>query len=251
MFDEAIARLSEGAELSEKAGFLIGQIYPRLMLALTYTDLGAMQKARAVAEIAHSVASDKVGQFSDAAIAVLAEVCVRSGDLERGVALLQELSSDVAKSDLFLAAYVYAATAEIALYNGDYARTLELAEVAAERVSYVSGRIFTPELALYSAAALAGMGETDRALHELADGLRIAKEISNRRVLWQIAAMQAALLAQVGDMEAAEASRAEASEVVDFLLAHLSDPALRDSFLNLPAVRSLRERETNTRNEIA
>jgi class 3 adenylate cyclase/tetratricopeptide (TPR) repeat protein len=137
--------------------------------------------------------------------------------------------------------HVHASLGELWLARGDTEQALgsadaclAAAEATASRRNIVKGRRLKGEI-------FTTQGKLDAAEAELAEAVRVAREVGNPAQLWKtLAALGRLRQAQRLPQEGGAAYR-EALSVVEGMAAGLSDPDLRDTLLASPQVSALRE----------
>ncbi len=97
-----------------------------------------------------------------------------------------------------------------------------------------------PDALLIQAKASRALGETAQAMELLHQARAEAEGMQSRRLLWQIDATLSEMESERGNNADAEKFREQAREVIEYIAAH-TPPDLRDSFLNLPQVRAVRQ----------
>lgn len=149
--------------------------------------------------------------------------------------LLQDLETD---SDYPKAIY---ALGEAARLSGD----LETAVQRSRQVRQVAedgGRLSeVPWGWLLEARALLDMGEAEQALAAAEAGLRLAREMAYRPLLWQLLAAQGESLRRLDRGSEAENAYREAVQIIRQMADRAGDKGLRAAFLQDPAVRRVLE----------
>jgi DNA-binding SARP family transcriptional activator len=237
--DQALAIIQESIRLGELAGFAVPQVDCRLGWATIYDGLGMPGRGLELVEQASRLATAKLAFFTGYAFTTWAQLLLRQNRLAEAQTLLQQ-----AQQDVFLQAHraisvwseVEVTEAELALRQGDAARALALTAQVIPSLRQIGLR---PKLlrALYlQGQAWLAHDQTDAARACWREARAEADAIGSRWMLWQILAALAALDPDPGQ---AEALRQRAREMLKTIGQHISDPELRASFYDLPAVRNL------------
>ena len=120
---------------------------------------------------------------------------------------------------------------EIHLANQNYQQALETADGYLSSLNYQQVKILIPDILNQKARALIGMNDSDQAYQVLQEARKLAELQNSRRILW-------ALLVDLADLEndpdKTNELRAEARKIISTISDNISDPELRDKFLNLP-----------------
>lgn len=231
-----IETMQECIRLGDESGFILAQIATRADLGWCYGTLGDVARGLELANAARARAEQRVPTFRAWTYASLARLHVLEGDLDQaeqmvheGYAALPEDWAQHAPIEMPLA------EAELALARNDPARAAEAMDRLLERLRAFHIRTFLADALLIRGIALARMGRLDSAAQVLSDARGEAESIGSRRVLWQILAACSEVETRRGDLSAAQALRAQAREIVQYMADHISDEQLRASFLKRSA----------------
>ncbi|MFQ5855112.1 MAG: tetratricopeptide repeat protein [Anaerolineae bacterium] len=243
--DRAVAAMEDSIRLSERAGFILPQTWTQADLAAVYGSLGATEQGLETARRALDIAETQLSVFRPWVLAVLAHLHLRNDNLTEAEAAIEQGKEDLygADSSLFLLS-CRLAEAELALRRGDYERALALTDDLLADLQEFGARIYIPQALHVQGQALLALDETEEAQARLAEARAEAKVLGSRRMLWQILATLAEIEAQRGQVAEAENLRAQAREVIRFIVDHAGRPELRATFLNLPDVRAVLEDST-------
>jgi ATP/maltotriose-dependent transcriptional regulator MalT len=138
----------------------------------------------------------------------------------------------------FLGFYTYLET-ELLLVSREFDRALELVTNRLEQLERYSARFFLPLLILNRARALRGLGRRQEARDLLDQARGMAEEIGLRLILLSILLEIVELATELGEHPKAESSRQAARATIQFISQHVEDPALLQSFHNLPRIQSI------------
>jgi tetratricopeptide (TPR) repeat protein len=238
-FDKAFARADHVLSTLDtvRIPLFVGII--RLLLAQMYTELNQPRRAQ---EFAYAGDRDLV-QFRSTVwnawtVSVQARVSIRQGDLGQARALLGSLNQSAISENLWAGSMVTPVLLELALAEGrlgdpiDFCDNLLSSLQAAETESYAAESYF------YRARIHLGRGHADRAASDLIRACEICERTEQRFLLWQVHHALAECSARRGELERARHSREQATRSLRTICGNISDPALRESFLHRPDVRS-------------
>jgi tetratricopeptide (TPR) repeat protein len=137
---------------------------------------------------------------------------------------------------------LYIAAAELALARQEYDQAIELVDALLARLRFARTRVAIPEALYVKAQALRGLQRIDQVRAALTEAHAEAQAIGVRRKLWQILALLGEIEAASGNQVEAQAARAQAREVIEYIAAH-APTDLSKSFLNSREVRAVLELE--------
>jgi transcriptional regulator with AAA-type ATPase domain/tetratricopeptide (TPR) repeat protein len=246
-YDAARAGYQEGLALAEKLGD--EAIHHRLLncLGWLHLELGDLDTAEDLNQRSAVVGRRRKddGTIPNAEIN-LGDVFLAKGDLALAAELfegIERYASDPSTSEWMRFRYLVrlaASQGELWLARGDLDRArqqaercLELATRTGARKNLIKGWRLSGEIAR-------SRRRWDDAEQALRQALVIAEQIGNPAQLWKTHAALARLELDRGRPDAAGSAGTAARRVIDGVLAGLSDPALRASLEQSPAVRSLR-----------
>ena len=233
-YGAAISDFEAGAALADEAGFLIGQILPRIELALLYHELGASKLGLTLAEHAYQVVGQQVPAFASFVLSALAFFHLVAGDeaeAERHFAQLEQ-------PDPAHGIFAFQFTSSVRILKAMHREQFDDASVYAERhlddMRKYGLNTFVADIMLMRARALRHLGRVDEARTQLEIARDLAASIGQRRILWQILPHLADLTA---DPAEAAAMREDAAAIMADICAQLPTEELRACFLALPVVR--------------
>jgi ATP/maltotriose-dependent transcriptional regulator MalT len=231
-----LATAEATVRLGKEANFIASEVLGGGNLAAVYGNLGALTRGMELARQAVVAAEAHFPQFRCHPLGILAHLHLVSGDIAEATAVIEE-----GKNDPNVVAHpawnmrLYIAEVELAFRQGDYERTLSLAEywLARLRETKMYGYIL-PFLHLWSEAHW-HLGQVAAARDGLLEARTIAEATDSQASLWRILL---ALSQLENDAAAAHHLQAEAREIVAMFTSRISDTDLRASFLALPHVQA-------------
>lgn len=244
-YGRALRVMEECLEIAQAANFLPPQVATRIDYAWLLGELGMLEQALREAKSATGLL-EGIPPFSIFVLTVQLRLSLLSGDLKAAERISdQELlrAESPFKGDPDGMLRIALAEAELALARGDYARALATLEPAIEFFETHHIVPYLPEVLYLKGMILQAQGDIESALSTLAQAQRKAETLPSRRMLWRILAAQSKIERERGNIWIAQAQRARAREVVDYISDRLGSTARQSSFLALPQVRSLFQEE--------
>jgi tetratricopeptide (TPR) repeat protein len=240
--DQAIALSEEAVRLGEITGNVTALIGTRGDLARAYALLGDIEHGLALTQQA---ASDGLRFPFIAPWAGSAAVQLRllQGDLTGAQAALAALPDyrDLKRRAGFVPLMwgnVGLAEIQLAAALGDAASAERLAGELLQNFEQAGVRLRLPDARLLQAQALLALARPDEAWAALQTARAEAECLGARRVLWPILVALADIAEARGQAEAG-GLRQQARQIVHYIAAHAPTPALRQSFVARPDVRSV------------
>ncbi|HRV90908.1 MAG TPA: protein kinase [Anaerolineae bacterium] len=233
---QAIAVMEECLRLSDLANYVVPQVYTRADLAAVYGSLGAFECGLETARQALTVAETKMPGRRPYALARLAQLHLKQGDLTEAARAIDRAKTDPNReaAPTFFQ-LVYLAEAELALGQGAYERALDVTNVLLANLQHFNMQSYMPHGLYLQGQALLGLGQVEPARNTLLAARIKAEAIGSRRTLWPILATLADLET---DLLKAEPLRQQAREIITYIADHAL-PELRASFLELPTTQEL------------
>ena len=234
-YDQTIEDFTIGSALSDEAGFLIGQVLPRIQLAFVYLELGCPHLGLEVMQrLSHSIATP-VPQFTPSLSVVLAAFQEING--LAAAAGFRGSPDDVDPMQGFWV-FNFASLSWIVrlLHTG---RLEEAVAMCIRHIDVMQGHnivAFQTDARLFASRALVQLGQLTEAREQLSTARALAEGVGQRRILWQVLPLLADL---TPDTSAAEALRAEAAAIMADVRDQLPTEELRAGFLALPDVRRI------------
>lgn len=233
-YDRTIQDFTIGPALSEEAGFLIGQVLPRMQLAFVYLELGCPHLGLEALQRLSDSHWTSVPQFTPSLLVVLAAFQEVNG-LAQAAASFPGNPDDVDPAQGFWV-FNYTSLSWIVrlLHSGRLEETVAMCN---RHIDVIQGQgvvAFQTDARLFAGRALIQLGRTAEAREQLSIGRTLAEEIGQRRILWQILPLLVDLTA---DPDEADTLRAEAAAIMADIRDQLPTEELRAGFLALPDVR--------------
>lgn len=240
----AIETMQQCVKLAEQAGFIAPQGRTRFALAELYARLGDREKSRELADQAISTEQKFLREMHPFTLAGMARLYVSQGDLESAEESIRRSRAELEKPERAsqlsgpYTLVVLLAEAELAIARGEYAHAMPLLDVLRAGLEKRGVRMFLSDVLCDKGKALLGLGQLDTARKVLEEADNMAAALTARRIRWQILARRAEVEEKLGNVAAAQAFRALARELIEFIAAH-TPPDLRERFLNLPDVNGV------------
>ncbi len=234
-YGRAIDDFTAGAALADKAGFLVGQVLPRLQLALIYYELGAPELGLPLVRDVADRAREMVPQFTPAIQHLFGFFEFIAGDHDKGGEYLDLLQPVGPEQGAFVSHFANLVRIEMALLGDRPGEALSLCRTHLPVMREAGLLTYTPGVLISQAVALRRLGRVDEARADLYEAAALARQLKQRRILWCVLPALAEL---TPDEAEARALWAEARDVIQFVAGRLPDGPLRASFLSLPAVHS-------------
>jgi tetratricopeptide (TPR) repeat protein len=203
-------------------------------------NLGDLDRGRALVDEALEVATQGNTMAVPIVTASVAEVQLRTGDIETAAATIGEGTIVPLPGPIHFAAeaHVELLRGRIALLRGDAAAALANANAMTEWLARIGIEPFLPEALLLKGDALRASGAATEAEAVLREARSMASHLGFA-ILWRIDAALSELAAQRGDASVASELAAEARATIDRVAVSLDDEDLRRSFLAVPEVQAV------------
>ncbi|MEP7358287.1 MAG: hypothetical protein ABI847_13660, partial [Anaerolineales bacterium] len=173
--------------------------------------------------------------------AILAYLELQRGDLAAAEAHISQARTSLSSQDFYSFSPVLVAdvAGQAALARGDYQQALAIAAeiLTAQQRSGIQS--FSFDLGHIQARALMGLGRMDEAGQLLADLSEQAEKQGALRTLWSFYALQADIAQRQNRPAAAHTLRQSAATIIAAIAGTFTNPALREGFLNQPAITLL------------
>ena len=207
------ALIAEGEQERHPARIL-GWFY----LGWLYSQLGAVRRAAAAASSALE-ATAHFPALRNISLALLAWQSMHGGEVETAGDLLAEAGQPGMRKTLLISdLLVDLIRCEYNLARRDYGQAEQNVDLLLLRLRQSGARYFLPYALQQRSHALKGLDRLEEATTSLKEALQTAEEIENRVLQWRI-------LAELGQAESAE-------EIVGFISDNITDPELRETFLD-------------------
>ncbi len=242
---EAISAMQDCVGLAERSGFVPPQATTRADLASVYANLGDLERAYELIDVALQVATERQAIALPRVMGAKAELHLLAGDLEQAEATAAATEVNLLPEPLRYAASVHIALVrgDLAEAEGDHARAIQIADAIVERLRGIGIRSFVPEALLLAGRSLAEEGRSKEAERALREARSEAERMGHRRILWRILWELSGVRAAAGDVDEASRLRGDAARVVSEMAATIDDERLRSTFLARPDVKGLLSEE--------
>ncbi|MGA9159996.1 MAG: adenylate/guanylate cyclase domain-containing protein [Actinomycetota bacterium] len=238
---KAISAMQDCVALAERSGFVPPQATTRADLASVYANLGDLERAFELIDVALQVATERQAISLPRVMGAKAELYLLAGDLEQAEATAAATEVNLLPEPLRYAASVHIALVrgDLAEAEGDHARAIQIAEAIVERLRGIGIRSFVPEALLLAGRSLAQEGRSEEAERVLREARSEAERLGHRRILREILQQLGAIRAARGDADEAGRLQGDAASIVSDIAASIEDEPLRSAFLALPDVRAV------------
>jgi tetratricopeptide (TPR) repeat protein len=236
--DRSLSTLDLAEDLSKKAGFSAGVLYSKMIRIWIYASLGDLATAGSLTEDLRGLV-ESYNSYQPLYSLAQALTLLYGGEFTEARRSYDTLGSDyVENSEMLFGPYVYTLDLEIALLSGYAEQALERCDHYLGHMAEGGLRILLPDLLNQKARALLALNRREEAYQVLQEARLEAERQNSQRILW-------AVLLDLADLEpdpqAAAAHRNKAREVIELILEHISSQRLRESFLSLPRVQTIRQ----------
>lgn len=240
---DAITAMENAIRLAV-SGFQAPLSFTRADLGCLYGDLGMIARGIELGEMAYAVASAQVSIMLLWTGAQLSHLYLLDGQVARAASLIAQSDQDISpmdKGSYFGGAHILV-EAELRLAQNDYLRAIQACDRLIQYKREQRLRRDLPNVFYLKALALRKSGNLEEAHAALNEARREAEDTSARWIGWRILAELAEIEDARGQHEQAQALRAQAREIIEYIAAH-TPAELRTSFLNLPNVRAVTSAE--------
>ena len=230
----------EDAIRTAVSGFQAPLAFTRADLGALYGALGLIARGVELGEMAYAAGRNQAAVMVLWSTSQLGHLYLLDGQIARAEELIIEANQGASTTDqesLFGGANSLA-EAELMLAKNDYARALLACDRLIEYRASHRLRQDLPNVLCVKALALRKNGNVDEAWTLLKEARGEAENTHARWILWRILAALAEIENERGNYEQAQALRAQAREVIAYIVEH-TPPELRESFLNVPDVRAV------------
>ena len=237
--DRAIRALQDAISLGERAGFAVGRVFVRAILALAYAYLGDYVRGLDHAREAVQYATEEMQGWLVMPVCALALVQTWAGQIAEASETLEQARPLLSELDPQSQVFLMLTDCELAVARGGAAGLLPVADRLAAKVGAMSVGSFLGWALSLKGEILHQLGHLDEARDVLEAARAVEEAHQGRNVLWLVLARLSAVEDERGDGARALALRQEARKVLEFILTHTSAPELRASFLARPDVHAL------------
>ncbi len=130
--------------------------------------------------------------------------------------------------------------AEVALAKGDFQAALKSVEDSLVALKKADAKKYIAKGLKLKAEVLANMGNLEEAIELMSDALKLAQQVGNPPILWQIYHSLGLLLQKRGHLQQAKDHQARALALIEETASKLSDPSLANTVLTAPLTKAIR-----------
>ena len=229
-FDAAWRISSQGLALGDAVGhpaYALCRVWQSQLLAA----VGDTQGALAVAQVADEKALHFL-PFRSMTIANLARNLLDMGRLDEAVTVGNESARYRGSQTLIVFEITNAfLQSELAMAQGDFVQATANVDALLAWLARIGVSYYLPEAYWLRSRVLRAMGEELEAISALTAGIEIADSAGARHPTWLMLVELADLQAAQGRRDDAQQSRRRTNELIQFILDHTTEPALRPSLL--------------------
>jgi len=135
---------------------------------------------------------------------------------------------------------------EIALAKGDYPQALKFAEDSLAISQKADARKYVAKGLKLKAEVLAKIGNIEEALKLIESALKLAQQVSNPPMLWQIHYSYGSLEEKHGDAQKANEHYAKAVALIEAVASQLNDAVLKSTLLTSQKTKAMRDAYSRT-----
>jgi len=254
-YNEAISTIQRCLKLSKEWNIVyyvprvlnvLGWIYHDLLnieFALLYNNEG-LKTARTYQE------SMGVGGVQPACLVNLGMDYLHKNDYENAKKYFQEASSLIHLHRWVKWRFetrILLGLGEIALAKGDYAQALKFAEDSLAISEKAGAKKYIAKGLKLKAEVIAKMGNMGEAIELMQNALKLAQQVGNPPLLWQIRYRLGLLLEKYGNPQKANEHHAEAITLIETTASKLNDPFLTNTLLTAPQTKAIRNAYDKTK----
>ncbi len=240
---EAIQIMTDCIRLAKEAGFIVAQAQTRCDLALVYAFIGQYQTAFELLAVAEDVTRQGFPIGTVNPISIRARIHLRLGQLAEADAVLAPIDISTYRGMQYYTVYYWLAASEAGVSHQDYAGALATLDRFESELSLFRVRPMEYEINYLRGRALIGLQRFDDAEAALLEAKQLAEELGSRRILWQILIAMSEIEMKRGREMAAYKLRQQAQQIIETIAGHIDQIDLRESFMNLPQIRSVLSNE--------
>lgn len=234
--DRALEVMQNSIRLGVQAGFVVPLVDTHVIMGLLYAFMGDFDKGLEYTRAAAQNAERSLRAFLGAPLSAQAMVHLLAGNLSAAAELLESSAINLVFNSTNAFLSVSARCYYLLLTNR--------AEEASDLIEQFIHEARTRNIAFFIGDAISIKGQALLALgqwEEARQTLMEARELASfsRRALIEILPALVKVETHLGNPSAASRFLLEAQQIVQYILDHTSDPALRASFLARPEIREI------------
>lgn len=240
--DLAIRDYEKIKSLGKKAGFLIGEFWGNSRLAHLYTELNSMHKAERILDAAPSIPESAPGLLSVYGSMITVEkinLLLASGDIDSAEYLIKNSNFESAKAISLASIFVHELNTRLLLAKCEYRTAIQYSDDVINKYISTENKSFLPQMLLAKGTGHIRLHQYELAASALNEARQIAEELKAHWRLWQIYLALAELEEELGHPENAGELRTKAKKSIRSICDTISQPELREAFLNRPDVSAV------------
>jgi predicted ATPase len=239
--DLAIRHFKQARKDAQSSKFFAGIILTNSFLSIVYSELGNHQLALDTIDGLFKNQPEKTALTRSFFLGAKLLSTVRAGRIVDAENLIEAEKSIIPEMIFFAKQHFYLALCYLSLAKGDYQSTLREAKAFLNTLQSTGVKLLSPELLLLIGKTHLAMGSYEKAEVNLIEARDAAVSIGSRRNLWLIDYNLAHCAAQRGSQAEAASYYAKARDTLSYIFDHISDEALRESFLSRSEVKMVLE----------
>jgi len=161
------------------------------------------------------------------------------GDIDKAYELFVGSDFEDALANSLVNGYVLAVSVEVMLAKGENETARQYCEKIIEKLTSSNNKSMLHQIYLLKGIAHLRKNEYELAGIALSDALQVAEDLGSLWQLWQILLTQAELEDKLENPQKAASMRGKAIEYIEAICSEISQPEIRESFLNRPDIKAL------------
>jgi len=241
--DIAIRKFNQSRKDALESNFYAGQILTNTFLSVLYSELGHHQLA---IETIDGVFDDRPENMAMAQSFFLgAELLSRvlAGKVDEADKLVAQERFTLNQMNFFSKLYTQLALCYLQFIKGDYQVTIQISNDFYSQMQTDGVVYLTPEVLLLIAKSQIALNLRDEAESTLEKARQVAEKLTSRRSQWEIDYLLGECELFKGDQGKASVYFQQSKDDVIYILDHISDQELRESFLQLESVQRVLDTE--------
>lgn len=245
-YQRAVDSLQGALKLSEATGDRFWRARLRNTMGWIYRELFHLEQALHCDQASLELARASTPRLTEAEGNALANLATTNLLLERYAAARAYVDEGLALSeDAPFMRWRYftrliVVQGQLALAAGTPSEALAAAEVALDLARSTKAPKNTARSCLLRGSALLAMGDRDGGRAAMAQALQVARELRSQHMIWSAHLALAELEGAAGQADAARVHYHAAWAIVEHIAGRLTDPRIRDRFLDGPPIRTVR-----------
>ncbi len=234
--DLALSRFEGSIKDSQAANFFIGEVLSSNFLATIYSELGNFELAQGALYrlYDHSIENSHLAKTFLSGAKLLAYV--KTGNLVEARRILEDEKIVIDEAPFLGKHYYFLSQCYISLAEKKFKNAQKTAQKYLNLFQSTGIEYLSPELLLIIGISQSNQHRYAKAKKSLEQAYQIAESLGSRRTLWQIDYQLGLLSARQGDQIEADRYHQKAKANLDYIVDHISDDEIRESFLAKPDV---------------